>query len=200
MAVRYTDLSDRQLVEQLTRGDEEAFSELYVRYWPRLKNFCRSSVRSDDVAEDYAQEVFARIWELREALDPEKSFSNYIYVMARNMIFNYLRHISMANKRITLFVSEYLASVRAGEADEQLMVNDYMLLLKHAIGALSPRQQEIFRMSRNSNMSHKQIAEQFDISVHTVQKHIADSLKLIKRYISNHSDMVFNLSLILLFL
>ena len=73
------------------------------------------------------------------------------------------------------------------------MEKDYLAILHNAISRLSPRQRQIFCMSRDENMSHKEIAEQLGLSVYTVSEYMSDSLKSIKRYVSRHSDIIFPL-------
>lgn len=188
--------SDKELVELLSYGDESAFCLLYSRYWERLKGFCYRFVKSGDLAENYAQDVFMKIWETRTMLDPEKSFSSYIFTIARNNVINYLVHISRSENASSKFIKNCM-SLQQKESGSELIEDDYFMLLQHAIETLTPRQQEVFKLSRNENLTHKQIAEQLGISVYTVQEYISDSLKSIKKYICKYTDIVFVLNLII---
>ena len=86
--------TDTELVRQLAAGDEDAFCRLYARYWKKLFGFCLKFLKSYDLAENYAQDIFLKIWENREFLDPEKSFSSFLYTIARNRILNWLKHVA----------------------------------------------------------------------------------------------------------
>jgi len=47
-------------------------------------------------------------------------------------------------------------------------------------------------LSREEGKTHLEIANLLDISIYTVQEHISESLKLIKRYMSFHADLNFH--------
>ncbi len=190
--------TDPELVERLSTGDEDAFCLLYARYWERLRNFCYRFVRSQDLAENYAQDIFLKIWENKELLDPGKSFSSYLYTIARNKAINYLRQVARSESLTRKLIKSYTdRTVTESEGGEELLEKDYLLLLQNAIHSLPPRQQEVFRLSRNCNLSHKEIAERLGLSVYTVQEYISCSIKSIKLYVSKYSGIVFSLLFII---
>lgn len=186
--------TDSFLVQQLAIGDENAFCELYARYWKKLCNFCSKFLESYDLAENYAQDIFLKVWENREFLDPEKSFSSFLYTIARNKVLNYLKHVARSETLSRKFAQAYFGNPEyEPESSERLMEKDYLALLQNAILRLPPRQRQVFCMSRNDNLSHKEIARQLGLSVYTVQEYMSDSLKSIKHYVSKHSDIIFPL-------
>lgn len=177
-------------------GDEEAFGELYVRFWPRLKCFCLRFLHSGDMAENYSQDVFVKIWESREMLDWERSFSGYLYVIARNMVFNYLKREAMSDRKTEKFIKNYMENVRRNATDDGVIEGDYMKLLQKGILSLPARQQQVFRMSREGRMSHREIAEHLGLSVYTVQEYISDAIARIKEYIGRNSDISFIITIL----
>ena len=192
-------MSDKELARNIAAGDENAFCELYARYWKKLCNFCYRFTNSYDLSENFAQDIFLKIWENRELLDPDKSISAYLYTIARNKGINYLRHVSRSESMSRKFISRYmLARQSEPECGDKLVEKDYLSLLRDAVQRLTPRQREVFQMSRDRNMSHKEIAETLGLSVYTVQEYMSDSLKSIKSYVSKHSDIVFPSMIIIL--
>ena len=185
--------TDTELVRQLAAGDEEAFCQLYARYWKKLFNFCLKFLNSYDLAENHAQDIFLKIWENREFLDPEKSFSSFLYTIARNRILNSLKHIARTESMKEKFIASYTGTEYEPESSERLLEKEYLNLLQNAVLRLPPRQRQVFCMSRNENMSHKEIASRLGLSVYTVSEYMSDSLKSIKRYVSRHSDIIFPL-------
>ncbi len=187
-------IPDSILVHGLLTGDEEAFCELYARYWKKLCNFCYRFIGSYDLAENYAQDIFLKIWENRELLDPDKSFSSFLYTIARNKAINYLKFVSRSESMQKEFMHGYLEKQHyEPECSVKLQEKDYFGLLRKAMLRLSPRQRQVFMMSRDRHLSHKEIAEQLGLSVYTVQEYMSDSLKSIKDYLAKHSDIVFPL-------
>ena len=185
--------TDTELAILLTLNDEAAFSELYVRYKDKLYYFCLHLLKSKEEANDIVQEIFIRIWESRNFINPDLSFSSFLYTMARNRILNYFRDIDIDEK-----VKEILATQKVTEEeaiDSKIIYTEYQVILQNAISQLPPQRRKIFNMSRIESMSHKEIAAELGISVNTVQEHISEALKFIKAYFSNHADMSISLLL-----
>ena len=84
------------MVLRLIDGDEEAFCELYAAYKNRLLYFALKFVKSHEFAEDIFQDAFTVVWQTRRFINPEASFSSYLYTIVRNRILNQLR--DMANE------------------------------------------------------------------------------------------------------
>ena len=184
---------DTELVNLLIRNDEAAYSELYIRYKDKLYYFCLNLLKSKEEANDIVQEIFIRIWETRNFINPDLSFSSFLYTMARNRILNYFRDIDIDVK-----VKSIIAQINPVEEDiieSELIYTEYQKILKEAIEALPPQRKKIFNMSREDNMTHKEIAAQLGISVNTVQEHISESLRFIKNHFSKYTDI--SLSLLL---
>jgi RNA polymerase sigma-70 factor (ECF subfamily) len=65
-------LDDRQIWEQIRRGDAQAFSEFYRQNAPRLEAFLRHVVGDRQAAEDIMQETFTQIWSRPNGFKPER--------------------------------------------------------------------------------------------------------------------------------
>ncbi len=79
----------------------------------------------------------------------------------------------------------------------EILSHDLERLLQTAVGQLTPRQQEIFKMSREEHLTHKEIAEKLGLSVYTVQESITNSLKSIRNFLKKHAYSEANLLLFL---
>lgn len=182
--------TDKQLVELLIKNNsEEAFCELYKRYYKKIRTFCLSFIKIEEAADDIVQDVFTTIWTCRNTLDSEMSFSSFIYTVVRNRTLNFLRQVSQDTK-----VKSEL--IRLGHAEKNTIVNnliekEYNEILDLAIAQLPPLRQSIYLLSRKDDKTHKEIAEQLKISPYTVQENISAALKHIKKYLSHHTDIEF---------
>lgn len=185
--------TDTELVTLLIQNNEAAFSELYVRYKDKLYYFCLQILKSKEETNDIVQEIFIRIWESRSFINPNLSFSSFLYTMVRNRILNYFRDIDIDEKAKQILSKQKVTEEEA--IDSNIIYSEYQAILQNAINCLPPQRQKIFNMSRIKNMSHKEIASELGISVNTVQEHISEALKFIKAYFSKHADMSINLLL-----
>ncbi len=71
----YPQLNDQELAVLLQVGEEHAFAELYSRYSRKLYTFAHKIIKSPEVAEDVVHDVFVRLWEHPESIDPAKSIA-----------------------------------------------------------------------------------------------------------------------------
>ena len=187
--------TDSELVNLLIRNDEAAFSELYIRFKDRLYYFCLNLLKSREEANDIVQEIFIRIWESRNFINPDLSFSSFLYTMARNRILNHFRDVDIDEKVKSILAQR--TPVEDNSIESDLIYTEYQKILKEAIEALPPQRKKIFNMSREESLTHKEIAAQLGISVNTVQEHISESLRFIKNYFSKYADISLSLLLCL---
>ena len=176
---------EHALVLRLIDGDEAAFCELYATYKSRLIYFAMRFLKSREYAEDIFQDAFAVIWQSRRFINPDASFSSYLYTIVRNRILNQLRDSANEEQLKESILSHALDYTDNTKGD--ILANDLKSLVSRALEQLTPRQREVFNMSREAQLSHKEIAESLGISVNTVQEHISSSLKIVRTYLIKYS-------------
>ena len=189
-------LSDeRSLVLRLIEGDEDAFCELYAAYKNRLIYFAMRFLKSREYAEDIFQDAFAVVWQGRRFINPDASFSAYLYTIVQDRIVNQLRDLSNQDKLREQILSQ--AVNYTNETKDEIIANDLRQFISRALQQLTPRQREIFQMSRERQMSHREIAEVLGISVNTVQESISISLRTLRTYLEKNSIVSADLILLL---
>lgn len=175
---------ERTLVQRLVQGDEEAFCELYAAYKNRLLYFAMRFLKSREYAEDVFQDAFAVVWQARRFLNPDASFAGYLYTIMKHRVLNELhKQAGEAGVREQLLQQ---AEAYCETADSGLHSAELRSLIAEALGRLTPRQREIFELSREAHLSHRQIAEQLNISVNTVHESISTSLRTLRAYLSRY--------------
>ena len=189
-------MDEREVVLRLIDGDEEAFCELYAAYKNRLLYFALKFVKSHEFAEDIFQDAFTVVWQTRRFINPEASFSSYLYTIVRNRILNQLRDLANQDKLREQIFSQ--AVDYTNETKDEILVNDLRQFITRALQQLTPRQREIFEMSREQQMSHREIAESLGISVNTVQESISTSLRTLRTYLKKNSIVGADLILLLI--
>ena len=81
-------INEYNLLKKLKKGDSKAFLELYDRYHLQVYNWALKFVKIPAIAEDIVQDVFLKIWVIRERLNPQLSFPAFIYRICRNRVFS----------------------------------------------------------------------------------------------------------------
>ncbi len=191
MGREYIQKTDRDIVVLLAKNDEEAFREIYFRYKDKLWYYCLNFLKSEDECDDMVQEVFIRLWEMRHFVEPDLSFSSFLYTMTRNRILNYFRDMNVEAQVLKALAQKQKQS--EGTVESELIFSDYQRILTDAIEKLPTQRKRIFNMSRIDSLSHKEIATLLDISVYTVQEHISESLRYIKEYFAKHADITLSI-------
>src|SRR5690606_3202259 len=81
--IPYKQLSDSDLLCLMTKDQEQAFSELFSRYWDKLLQTAIHKI--DDVmeAENIVQDVFVSLWKRRKELNITGSFQHYLLVAVK---------------------------------------------------------------------------------------------------------------------
>jgi len=181
-------LSEENLVKLLAAGDEKAFEKLYVKYKEKLNYYCFSILSDPDASEDVVQDTFIKVWETRESIHSQMSFSSYLFTIAHNKAITYIRRLHTEKTIIAQWLTEEYS-----KPDESTMTGiisgEYELFFEKAIEKLSPKRKLVFQLSREEGLSHKEIAEQLGISVYTVQEHISETLGYFKFNLLKHPDL-----------
>ena len=175
--------SDDRLIRDLCREgvDKEAFEHLFHRYYPMVLNFVKGLVKNPVVAEDIAQNTFAKLWLNRFSLQPGQSVKNYLCVLSRNESINFLRSAVARNTSINLQNDSFTQSPTI---EDWMSFVETSSIIRANIEALPPQRKAIFMMSRYEHMSNMEIAVKLNLSVRTVEKHIELALKDLRHLMS----------------
>lgn len=187
---------ERKLVADLIDGDETAFCQLYSLYKERLLYFAVRFLKSADFAEDVFQDAFASVWQNRRFINPNEPFAPYIYTVIKNRILNLLAGIEKEQELKKVILSNSIDFHM--KVEEEVIESELDKLLEKALEELTPQQRNIFEMSRKEYKPHKQIAQELNISVYTVQQHISVSIKKIKSYLEKYGEAYTDIVLLLI--
>ena len=186
---------EKELLEQMSRGEEHLFREVYHRYHQNIYSLGFFLTRSHTLAEDITQEIFVKIWVNREDLTNIIHFERWIKVLVRNCAYNYLSR--MAREKRMLNHEMLKVTAEATLVEDALTDKEFATLLKNAIDKLPPQQKKIYTLSRHEGLKLEAIAQMMDISLNTVKNHLKAALSTIRLSLETH--LVSLVSIILLF-
>lgn len=168
-------------LKALREGDEKAFEKIYLNYYKRTLYFITGLVKSENDAKELTQEVFIKLWTNRHSIDPEKSIHSYMYAIARNEAFNFLKH-----KLVEInYISEYSAqNIETETSEEILFAKEIALLIEMSVDRMPAQRQKIYKMSRKEGLSNEEIATRLQISKKTVENQLSLALGELKRVIT----------------
>ncbi len=178
----YNDFSDEQLATFLAEDDEQAFSELYNRYWPALWRFAANSMKNSDDAKDIIQDVFTKLWSGRRNLTIHTALRPFLYRMTINAVIDN----AAKTKNFEGFADALRREMHAGvNTTEQLIYEKELIRCFEAgVDRIPPKARKVFELSRVDQLSHQQISTELDISPETVKSQMKVALKILRKSLS----------------
>ncbi|MEN6323620.1 MAG: RNA polymerase sigma-70 factor [Proteiniphilum sp.] len=177
---------DKIFIELLQKDNVLAFDHLFRKYSPKLFRFALSLLKSSDDAQDIVQETFYRIWIKRHDINLDKPFNSFVFTISYNLMIDQLR-LRIKDKACFCHLHEQI-----NDSQEPSLSNiDYNTLckqIKQAIDELPVKRKTIFILSRESELSHREIADKMGISMKTVENQINLSLRHIRMRLKNYSN------------
>ncbi len=195
--VKYTSMTDEQLVKAYAQGNNEAFDTLLRRHQERIFSYIFRIVKNEDVANDIFQDTFVKaIQTIRQGRYTENGkFPAWISRIAHNLIIDYYRQ-----EKSGLLQSADLEDIDVlnrkelcEQTIEDIMVSDQIREdVKHLITLLPPLQKEVLKMRYYQNLSFKEIAEQTGVSINTALGRMRYALINLRR-IAAEKDIVLSI-------
>ena len=144
---------DQALMERVRAGDTEALEALIGRWRERAEAYASGILHDAHLAEDCAQEAFARVYASRKEYNPRYAFSTWLYVILRRICISELRRLRRSPK---LLEAEELANWPADSAETEYLIRweknsrlmrlaelngqERLLLLGQTVGGKSTRE------------------------------------------------------------
>jgi len=174
----YHALSDAELVTLLNQGDQGAFSYIYNQYKATLYLHAMRTLKDGDEARDLVQEIFTNLWDKRTSFTLKTSMSSYLYGAVRNRVFNTIAHHNITSK----YAKAIQSFLEKGEfiTDNLIREKELSLIIEREINALPEKMREVFLMSRNTDLSHKEIGAKLGISDKTVKKQVVNAVRILR--------------------
>ena len=156
-----------------------AFDAVYHWYSNRLFGFVIRYIKQKEDAEGIVQEVFLKIWESRDKINLHSSFDSFIFTIAYNTTINLLRkRINEQKYRAKLNSIQPIAN--ADQIIDDIHFKELNGKILSLLNELTPRQKEIFLLSREEGLTHQEIADALNISVNTIKNHLVKTLAVFK--------------------
>lgn len=169
---------ENELLARLARGEEKAFGIIFHHYRQKIYAYAFHLCRDPHQADELVQETFLKVWLNRDKIPHLLHFDNWLFTIARNHVFDMLKDMA----REQAFRRQAAGNLQpvANPVEEQLLSRENELRLREAVDQLPPRQKLIFTLSRHKGLKHEEIADELQISRHTVKTHLVQALKALR--------------------
>jgi RNA polymerase sigma-70 factor (family 1) len=178
---------DRMLLAQMSAGEAHAFAALFSRYYDALCAFANGYTASRSEAEEVVEDVFVRLWELREHLEVRASLKSYLYTATRNRALNRLRDQRAEGRRLE---EARFDSAPPGmgqpkpSLEEEMQATEFARAVARAVEQLPPRTRQVFLLHRQHGLTYAEIATALEISPKTVENLLGRALKHLRAHLA----------------
>ncbi|MDN5202178.1 RNA polymerase sigma-70 factor [Fulvivirgaceae bacterium BMA10] len=178
-------MKEKDLIKRIRKGNEKAFRSLYELYFNKVANYAFKLLRSEEDAREVAQDVFIKLWNMKEELEAEKPISGLIFKITKFTSIDLIRKQQANIRTIHLWETPLLGDCMPdSDLNGRELYAEYLKILSR----LPEKRKRIFQMSRDENLSHKEIAAKLNISVKTVEAQIRLALQQIRKYLKDYSN------------
>lgn len=192
----YIKYQDEQLVQLMHEGDLDAFSMIFHRYNEPLLNFSLKIIQNKEDAADIIQEIFVSLWNRRSDIVFSHSLQAWLYQAVRFQAARYIHQ----SKRKRAFLAELVAlmpQVEARSPDATLVQEQLDAALRATIETMPARMKEVFVLSREYQLSHREISRKLKIAESTVKKTVQNALRFIRE--KSITDFIFLIIFLIFF-
>lgn len=170
----------------LRRSDTNAFEAVFDAMYDALFRYSLYITRDREASSDITQDVFVKLWQIRDTIDPGRSLKSLLYQMARNYSLNHERQRKRhAADELT---EDHPASGHHPLNDEILDADELGRRLNEWIEDMPDRRREAFMLSRYEGMSHEEIATLMNLAPKTVNNHIVLALQHLRQKVEAHNN------------
>jgi RNA polymerase sigma-70 factor (family 1) len=173
-------LSDETLIDLIGDGEEDAFTEIYNRYWKRMLTVAIHKTNGNvEEAEEIIQDIFVSLWKRRDELVLSSNLESYLAASVKYRVIKSLAKKDLRRRYESENRDEL--SLLDNSTQDWLDFEEMRGRLEALVTALPEKCQLVYRMSREDGYSQKEIAQKLDISEKTVEAHLGKALKSLRK-------------------
>ena len=187
-------LSEKEILIRLAEGNKLAYGFVFKIYYERLFRFSLHYLNDNEAAKDVIQDVFASMLEDSKKFAQVKNLSSWLYTLTKNLSLKKIDQLKVRQKHAdTLKYRQLSHSLDAlNELDTSpITFNEISKIISDTLEQLPDQTRKIFELSRFENKKNREIAEELNISIKTVEANITKTLKHLKKALKHYLPLVF---------
>ncbi len=171
----------------MKKGNQKAFTTLFDFYWEAMFIKAQSILGNREIAQDVVQEIWINLYRKREELEIS-NFDAYIFKCVSYGCYKYLRKNSFNISQLHIIDSLSLSS---SPIENHHDLEEIQEVIDKSLNKLSPRCQQIFRLSRMEDSTNEEIALKLGITKRAVENQISLALSLLRKCLASFRIILF---------
>lgn len=172
---------DQNILIRARAGNLEAFERILSFYEKAIYNYIFRILKSSRDATDVTQETFIKVYKHRNEIDPEKNIKTWIFTIATNTTYDFLRSKKRKNEISLDEKNETISGFKAYYPQEGL-VSD----VGKALDQINPEYKKALLLFYQQGFQYQEIAEILEMPINTVKTHIARGKEELKEKLKNY--------------
>jgi RNA polymerase sigma-70 factor (ECF subfamily) len=174
---------------QIDEINTEVLNTLFKVHYDELCRYAHSILKDQDVAEDVVQQLFIKLWEKRETISEIDNIRSYLFRSTFNLSLNEQKKMQRMPKSDEDIVHN-TAFQSSDNTSNLLVSNELQERIESAMLVLPEKCREVFHLSRNEQLSYKEIAQEMNISTKTVENQVGKALRIMREELKDYLPLV----------
>jgi RNA polymerase sigma-70 factor (ECF subfamily) len=188
-------MDDAILIKGLQQKDKKAFNALFTRLFPKVLYYAENLTKDKFEGEDIAMNSFAKLWEQSDRFNSIGEVQAYVFTIARNASFNYLRKIKAQHNYETHLANQPKETEEESLSEKLRFEVEMLEKLRQEIEKLPEACREVFKLTYINRMPRAEVAQKLNISLGTVHVHCSNALNRLRQRFSE-SELILLLVLL----
>lgn len=176
--------NDKLLAARIAEGDESAFTELFYNYLPLIRSIVLKLTNDTQAVDDLVQEIFLKIWLTREQLPEIEKLRSWIFHLAYNKTFNWLRQKKVRSVTTTGITNEN--EPPDGINADPASLEETRRLIANAIDQLPEQAHKVYQLNRQYGYSIAEISSKLNLAPQSVKNTLSRAIKAIRDHLKAH--------------
>lgn len=178
---------DKQILyKRISEGDKKAFDIFFAQSYPKLVQFARIFVDSEEQAEDVVSDVLTNMLIHRKKVFILNNFEGYLYSSVKNKALSLIRKNLVAVHYFQDKCKEHQNNLTFVDPYDLLVEQEIQNIVIKVIEGLPPKRKLVFQLIREEGLSYRKVAELLDISDRTVEVHLKLAVKALRKRVREY--------------
>ncbi len=171
---------EKALLERLRHGDHRAFERIYHAHNKILIGSLFRLLKSPELVEEIMQELFLRLWQYRERIDPEKTIKPYLFKIAAGIAQDIFRKAKSERRYYDYLTHSFSESHTP--LDDLIRREDYSEQLDKILRLMPEKQRKVYTLCKLEGLSHEEVSNMLGIAKGTVNAHMRKANLFLKEF------------------